>query len=128
MQTAITLIENEIRILTDNIKYMNESIKSLKLQTEIDQKVKDKLTFVLTDLQKQYTVSAKPSNVRMESYRHYFDNGQKIEAIKKYRQEYDVGLKEAKDALENYFGQGHWNAKYIKDTSLGDILGARLPY
>lgn len=59
----------------------------------------DKLDFILKQLKLDYHV--KSDWVRPEDeIRRLARDGHKIEAIKKYREKYNVGLVEAKDAVE----------------------------
>jgi ribosomal protein L7/L12 len=64
--------------------------------------------------------------ISLEQYRPTWVKGLKIQAIKDYRQDSGVSLKEAKDALEYYFKDvkvEHPNASaVVHEVNLGDIL------
>lgn len=67
--------------------------------------IEDKVDFVLQKLKLEYHDKSdwfQPEDEILQLAK----SGRKIEAIKKYREKYNVGLKEAKDAVERMEGGG----------------------
>lgn len=112
--SAIRLIQDKI----DNIKLNNERHK---------QAIADYLSLIDSSNTALIALEDIAANLRcnisLETYRPNWVKGLKIQAIKDYRQDSGLGLKDAKDALEYYFRDvkvNHPNANNA--PTLGDIL------
>ncbi len=68
-------------------------------------RIENKLDLILDHLKLEFDQHAMPDEELDEEVRTLADDGKKIEAIKLYRELTGAGLKEAKDAIDEYLGK-----------------------